>query len=75
MWVTPKKRRKILYGKLRSEIGTILRRMCEYKGVELKEGKHTNENCPSANGTNRVIVVAIIIDVALCVYNSWTFSL
>ena len=28
----PKKRRKILYGKLRSEIGTILRRMCEYKG-------------------------------------------
>lgn len=38
VWV-PKKRRKIVYGKLRNELGTILRRLCEYKGVELVEGK------------------------------------
>jgi putative transposase len=34
----PKKRRKIVYGKLRQELGTILRRLCEYKGVDVVEG-------------------------------------
>ena len=38
VWV-PKKRRKIVYGKLRKEIGEILRRLSEYKGVEVIEGK------------------------------------
>ncbi len=38
VWV-PKKRRKIVYGKLRKEIGDILRRLSEYKGVEVIEGK------------------------------------
>ncbi|MCP4976513.1 MAG: IS200/IS605 family transposase, partial [Maribacter sp.] len=38
VWV-PKKRRKIVYGKLREEIGTILRRLSEYKGVDVIEGK------------------------------------
>jgi putative transposase len=37
VWV-PKKRRKIIYGKLRKELGSILRRLCEYKGVEVIEG-------------------------------------
>ena len=37
VWV-PKKRRKIVYGKLRKELGSILRRLCEYKGVEGVEG-------------------------------------
>lgn len=38
VWV-PKRRRKVVYGKLREEIGTILRKLCEYKGVKLLEGK------------------------------------
>ena len=38
VWV-PKKRRKIVYGKLRKEIGEILRRLSEYKGVDVIEGK------------------------------------
>lgn len=33
----PKYRRKAIYGKLRREIGTYLRRLCEYKGVEIVE--------------------------------------
>ena len=37
VWV-PKKRRKIVYGKLRKEIGEILRRLSEYKGMEVIEG-------------------------------------
>ena len=31
----PKFRRKAVYGKLRRDIGVILRRLCEYKGVEI----------------------------------------
>ena len=38
VWV-PKRRRKIIYGQLRQEIGKILRRLCEYKGLEMIEGK------------------------------------
>jgi len=37
VWV-PKKRRKVVYGTLRKELGTILRRLCEYKGVGVVEG-------------------------------------
>ncbi len=37
VWV-PKKRRKIVYGKLKKEVGIILRRLCEYKKVEVIEG-------------------------------------
>ena len=37
VWV-PKKRRKVIYGKLKSEIGLILRKLCKYKGVEVLEG-------------------------------------
>ena len=38
VWV-PKRRRKVIFGKLRREVGVILRRLCEYKGVDLLEGK------------------------------------
>ena len=34
----PKYRRREIYGKLRKDIGAILRRLCEYKGVEVIEG-------------------------------------
>ena len=36
--IIPKYRRKILYGKLRKKIGSILRDLCKQKGVELLEG-------------------------------------
>jgi putative transposase len=34
VWV-PKYRRKVIYGKLRIEIGKTLRRLCEFKGVKI----------------------------------------
>jgi len=37
VWV-PKNRRQVIYGNLRKELGRILRRLCEYKGVEPIEG-------------------------------------
>lgn len=38
----PKYRRQIIYGKLRGEIGKILRTLCERKGIEIQEA----EACP-----------------------------
>ena len=35
---TPKYRRKDLYGQLKKDIGEILRKLCEQKGVEIIEG-------------------------------------
>ncbi len=37
VWV-PKRRRKIIYGKLRNELRTIMQRLCQYKKVEIFEG-------------------------------------
>ena len=34
----PKYRRQIIYGKIKSDIGVILRKLCEQKGVEIIEG-------------------------------------
>lgn len=36
VWI-PKYRRKVVYGQLRKDIGAILRRLCEYKGVRIIE--------------------------------------
>jgi len=33
----PKYRRQIIYGKIKKDIGIILRKLCEYKGVEILE--------------------------------------
>ena len=33
----PKYRRKVIYGQLRADIGQILRKLCEQKGVEIIE--------------------------------------
>ena len=35
----PKYRRKVIYGKLRRDIGEILRKLCEQKGVEIIEAE------------------------------------
>lgn len=35
----PKYRRQIIYGKLKVDIGRILRKLCEQKGVEILEAK------------------------------------
>jgi putative transposase len=38
----PKYRRQIIYGKIKKDIGQIIRKLCEYKGVEIIEA----EACP-----------------------------
>ena len=35
----PKYRRKVIYGQLRADIGQILRKLCEQKGVEIIEAE------------------------------------
>lgn len=41
---SPKYRRKEIYGKLRGDIGKYLRRLCEYKGVEIIEANACNDH-------------------------------
>ena len=40
----PKYRRKAIFGKLRRDIGVILRRLCEYKGVEIIEANACSDH-------------------------------
>ena len=37
--IIPKYRRKVFYGQLRRQIGTILRELCRQRGVEILEGR------------------------------------
>ena len=37
IWI-PKYRRKVIYGKYRKAIGSIIRELCSYKGLEIVEG-------------------------------------
>ena len=41
---TPKYRRKVIYRKLRRDIGTYLRRLCDYKGVEIIEAQACSDH-------------------------------
>ena len=43
VWI-PKCRKKVLYGKLRAEIGIMLRKLCEYKGVGIVEAKACSDH-------------------------------
>ena len=36
--IIPKSRRKVFYGRLRRQIGVILRELCRQRGIELLEG-------------------------------------
>ena len=35
----PKYRRQIIYGKIKQDIGQMLRKLCEYKGIEIHEAE------------------------------------
>ena len=35
----PKYRRQIIYGKVKADIGQMIRKICEYKGIEINEAE------------------------------------
>ena len=37
IFFAPKYRRQVIYGKIKADIGQILRKLCEHKGVEIIE--------------------------------------
>ena len=43
VWI-PKCRRKVIYGKLRIDIGRILRKLCEYKGIKILEAQACSDH-------------------------------
>jgi putative transposase len=40
----PKYRRQVIYGKIKTDIGKILRKLCEYKGVEIIEANACSDH-------------------------------
>ena len=44
--IIPKYRRKVFYGRLRRQIGTILRDLCRQRGVEMLEGHARPDHIP-----------------------------
>ena len=52
----PKFRRQIIYGKIKKEVGKILRKLCEYKGIEILEA----EACPDQVRESTFLVQRIL---------------
>ena len=44
---TPKYRRKVIYNQIRKDIGEILKKLCEYKGIEIIEGHLMPDHAPN----------------------------
>ena len=40
----PKYRRQIIYGKIKADIGKIIRKLCEHKGVEIIEANACSDH-------------------------------
>jgi putative transposase len=48
--IIPKYRKRVFYGKLRRQMGPILRELCRPKGIELREGHGMPEHVPLCLG-------------------------
>ena len=44
--ITPKYRKKVFFGRMRRQIGTIVRELCRQQGVELLEGRAMPDHIP-----------------------------
>ena len=61
----PKYRRQVIYGKIKQDIGQMLRKLCEYKGITRRStsilthrqtsSRTTTKTCPSASRRGRSI--------------------
>ena len=57
----PKYRRQIIYGKIKEDIGKMLRKLCEYKGVEIHEAEackdhiHILVSIPPKNSVSQIM--------------------
>ena len=58
----PKYRRMVIYGQIKRDIGQILRKLCEQKGVEIIEA----EACP--NYIHMLVSIPSYISIAQSVY-------
>ena len=57
----PKYRRQVIYGKIREDIGKMLRKLCEYKGIEIHEAEackdhiHMLVSIPPQNSISQIM--------------------
>ena len=61
----PKYRRQIMYGKIKQDIGQMIRKLCQYKGIEIHEAEACKDHIHmslSRKAGNSLTRVALIID-------------
>ena len=47
--IRQKNRRQIIYGKIKADIGKMLRQLCEYKGIEIIEAEACKDHMEVKN--------------------------
>ena len=59
--IVPKYRRKVLFGRVRREIGPIIRQLCRQKGVDLVEGNATVDHVHMVLSVPPKLSIAMLI--------------
>ena len=54
----PKYRRQVIYGKIKSDIGVMLRKLCEWKGVEIIEAEACQDHIHMLVSIPHIISIA-----------------
>ena len=60
----PKYRRQVIYGKIKVDIGKMLRKLCEYKGIEIIEAEackdhiHMLVSIPPKYSVSQIMVIS-----------------
>ena len=57
----PKYRRQIMYGKIKSDIGMMLRKLCEYKGIEIIEAEACKDHIHMLISSTSEMPISILI--------------
>ena len=47
----PKYRRQIIYGKIKQDIGQMIRKLCQYKGIEIHEAEACKDHIHTSTWT------------------------
>ena len=71
----PKYRRQIIYGKIKREVGKILRELCERKGVEIIEAECCPDHILQLSSSSCFLRIAVDVLLLAAPFSKRSYSL
>ena len=71
----PKYRRQVIYGKIKADIGVILRKLCEQKGVEIIEANACKDHIHMLEKVLKKLLKQVSLQVSLYLVYQLTYTM